>query len=209
MQVGTKKEGKHERGQENDKSKKLKSECMWKIATWNVRGIQGKEDELEAEFEDIGLELLAITETKKKGEGSTRTKNDHLLIYSGVEKNRRAQSGVGCLISRRICESVYGWRNWSDRILSVEIKHLNNEIKTIIVVYGPNEDDNTETKDKFWEDLTMVTEEAKGIIIILGDFNGRVGRMDRMYKEVMGPFGENIRNNNDTQGRLKVAERNR
>ncbi|XP_044760185.1 uncharacterized protein LOC123317645 [Coccinella septempunctata] len=196
MQVGTKKEGKHERGQENDKSKKLKSECMWKIATWNVRGIQGKEDELEAEFEDIGLELLAITETKKKGEGSTRTKNDHLLIYSGVEKNRRAQSGVGCLISRRICESVYGWRNWSDRILSVEIKHLNNEIKTIIVVYGPNEDDNTETKDKFWEDLTMVTEEAKGIIIILGDFNGRVGRMDRMYKEVMGPFGKNIRNNN-------------
>lgn len=198
MEIKTTKTTKQIIGQRDGKSEKLrgKKEKISKIATWNIRSIQGKEDELEAEFESMELELLAITETKKKGEGSTTTKNGHLLIYSGVKNNMRAKAGVGCLINKRIAESVYRWKSWSERILSVELKDLNNEVKTIIVVYGPNEDNSTETKEQFWDELTTITEEAIGTVVILGDFNGRVGRRDSMYKEVMGPFGEDIRNNN-------------
>ena len=44
---------------------------MWNIATWNVRGLAGKENELigEWEFERKNLDILGITETKKKGSG--------------------------------------------------------------------------------------------------------------------------------------------
>ncbi|XP_044766617.1 craniofacial development protein 2-like [Coccinella septempunctata] len=168
---------------------------IWRIATWNVRSLQGKEEELEREFEEMGLEILAITETKKKGKGTVDTKNGHLVVYSGVNEEMRAMAGVGCMINKNITEHVNGWKGWSERILTVEIENK-DEMKTVIIVYGPNEDDNKQTKDSFWEDLTVVTERAKGTIIILGDFNSRVGKGDRMFESVMGPFGEETRNNN-------------
>ena len=39
------------------------------IGTWNTRSLEGKEAELTEEFEKAELDLLGITETKKKGNG--------------------------------------------------------------------------------------------------------------------------------------------
>ena len=41
---------------------------IWRIGTWNVRGLTGKENELADEFDKASLDILAITETKKKTE---------------------------------------------------------------------------------------------------------------------------------------------
>lgn len=169
---------------------------MWKIGTWNVRSLQGKEHELEEEFEKIELEVLAITETKKKGQGMIKTEKGHVLIFSGVPKHKRAAMGVACLIHAKAAEQVYNWKGWTERILSVELRNKNKDIKTVIIVYGPNEDDTAENKNKFWEDLTTITEGAKGKIFILGDFNSRVGKKDITYNTILGKHGENIRNNN-------------
>lgn len=38
----------------------------WSFGEWNVRGLNGKEEELWQEFEDLKLSVLAITETKEK-----------------------------------------------------------------------------------------------------------------------------------------------
>ena len=39
---------------------------VWRIGTWNVRGMKHKEEELEHEFELAGLEVLVATETKEE-----------------------------------------------------------------------------------------------------------------------------------------------
>ncbi|KAK9738515.1 hypothetical protein QE152_g9851 [Popillia japonica] len=55
--------------------------------------------------------------------------------------------------------------NQSIKNENVQIKKENEgreeQRKTIIAVYGPNEDDKAENKDKFWEELTIAVEEAK------------------------------------------------
>lgn len=38
----------------------------WKLGAWNIRSIQGKEIELINEFEEANVEIMAISETKKK-----------------------------------------------------------------------------------------------------------------------------------------------
>lgn len=38
----------------------------WRIGTWNVRGINGKEDELNEEYEKVRMDILGITERKGK-----------------------------------------------------------------------------------------------------------------------------------------------
>lgn len=169
---------------------------VWKIGTWNVKSINGKENELTQEFEEMGLDILAISETKKKGTGLKELDNGHLLIYSGVEHNTRAAGGVGCLIHHKFYQRVNKWEAISERILTVEINNPDGKIMTFICVYGPNEDEKAEVKDKFWEELTAVTEGSKGTIYVLGDFNSRVGKRDNMYKRILGPYGEEHRNNN-------------
>ena len=91
---------------------------------------------------------------------------------------------------------IQRWENISERLLLVEIRDTSNEYISIIIVYGPNEDDKAEAKDKFWEDLSLTTEEAKGSIYIAGDFNSRVGQRDNIYNKSMGKYGKKIRNSN-------------
>ena len=42
-----------------------KDQDDWNIATMNVRGLTGKENELIGEFERENLDILGITETKR------------------------------------------------------------------------------------------------------------------------------------------------
>ena len=39
---------------------------IWRIGMWNIRSINGKEEELISEFEKETLDILGIAETKKK-----------------------------------------------------------------------------------------------------------------------------------------------
>ena len=45
-------------------------------------GIQNKKEELENEFKLAGIDVLIITETKKKGKTIRKTINEH-VIFSG------------------------------------------------------------------------------------------------------------------------------
>lgn len=55
---GNKLTKKHENG--NDFVKVLNRKA-WKICTWNIKSINGKENELTQEFEEAGLEILATS----------------------------------------------------------------------------------------------------------------------------------------------------
>ena len=63
------------------------------IGTWNVRGLNSKEPELVQEFKKNKLQLLGITETKKKGQGFQRFENNHILMNSGVVKTGELEAG--------------------------------------------------------------------------------------------------------------------
>jgi len=73
---------------------------------------------------------------------------------------------------------------------------MENKIKTIIGVYGPSEDALKANNEEFWNKLKEETDKSKGEIYILGDLNGRVGRRDENYRDPIGRYGEQHRNNN-------------
>lgn len=89
---------------------------MWKVATWNIRGRRGKEQELVQEFENAKLDVLAICETKKEGKGELETDGRHLMIFSGVEQVSRDKKG-GCIIRQEGNGDAIGTREkneWSN-----------------------------------------------------------------------------------------------
>jgi hypothetical protein len=90
---------------------------------------------------------------------------------------------------------MLGWTYISERIIKIKAKDAENPI-TIIITYGPNEDEETEEKDKFWENMTLTVEKSNGIVLVIGDLNGSVGIKNNTTMEVIGKHGEHIRNGN-------------
>lgn len=166
------------------------------IGTWNIRSMKNKEIELAQEFEKSQVQLLAITETKTKGQGSLELEGGHLLIYSGVPQNLRAEAGVACLVRKDIKTKIKAWSYISERILTVELIRSETVKETIVVVYGPSEDEKAILKDEFWEKLQTTLDNSKGKIYILGDLNARVGRNNSGIEDILGIFGEPTINSN-------------
>lgn len=62
--------------------------------------------------------------------------------------------------------------------------------------YCPNEDSKVEEKDEFLEQVSIITDDSKNKLIIMGDLNDRVGTKDVKSGEVLGAYGETSRNSN-------------
>lgn len=177
---------------------KKESKANWKIATWNVRGLGGKEQELIENLENTNIEIVAITETKKKGKGNQILQNGDLLVYSGVEEKERAKAGVACLIKQSKIPEIRKWKSINERILTLEVGK-GKSLRTIVVVYGPDENESKNEKDKFWYILQETYENKRGKLIMAGDFNARVGKDADKWKGVIGKHGEDKQNNNGTR----------
>jgi len=65
----------------------------FKYATWNIRGLGDKEEELDKKLNENNIKISVITESKKKLQGTKETEHSK-VIYSGVDRHTRGQSGV-------------------------------------------------------------------------------------------------------------------
>lgn len=86
-----------------------------KLGTWNIRSLNGKENERMLEFENAQLDILALSETKKKGQGLKKN-GGHILVHSGVPVEKRAAEGVASIINKKFKEFN------SERILKLEVQ---------------------------------------------------------------------------------------
>lgn len=166
-----------------------------KIGTWNVRGSKGKEVEIVEEMIKADIDYLGITETKRKGKGLERIHRGYWLYAVGVEQGVHAQAGVGFIVREDRINNITEVKYKNERVMKINMK-LGKQPITILVVYGPNEDEDVETKNKFYEELQEEVDNAMYEIIIMGDLNGRVGKNNRGIEEYLGKHGEQVQNTN-------------
>lgn len=163
------------------------------IGTWNIQGIAGKIELIAKEAKNLNMEIIALTETKKKGSG-TDIIGDYIHIYSGVPKDHRAKRGVSLLINKKWKNKITNWEPINENILKISLNVFQTDI--IIAVYALSDDQPVTKKDKFFAELDVVISdiESSREVILLGDFNGRTGR--HKNSKVVGPFGEEAVNDN-------------
>ena len=171
-------------------------------ANWNVRTLYsaihiredgtvkltGKEpqkiDDLCEVLGQHNITLAAISEHRWRGEG-TYTVNEHWkFVYSGLPLDApKAQSGVGFMLH----SSLWGaWRDAGEfchaegaRLLKIRLK-IAGRFFSVISVYAPTFQCSDAEKDRFYDDLNALVSavEAKDELIVMGDFNARVGIKD-------------------------------
>lgn len=176
-------------------SSKNKRKHKQHIATLNVRSLKTHESliELENALETINCQILGLSEVRKTDERIEEYEN-YILYY---KNEKPGLYGVGFLIKKYLKNNIIEFKGISDRIavLNIELPG-HNQPTSIIQVYAPTEVAKDEIKDAFYEDLKATIENSYSTIIILGDFNGQIGKREQSEEDILGPFTTGRRNDN-------------
>lgn len=146
------------------------------------------------EIEKMNLDIVILTETKKKGIGQ-ETYGNYIHLWSGVPKSEQGKSGVSILVKKKWTRMIQTWEEINHRILKIRIK-IHEQMLTIIGVYAINDNVRAEEKEEFFnildEQIESVSKQSE--LIIIGDLNSRVGKKDNDH--TLGKYGEETVNDN-------------
>jgi exonuclease III len=123
-----------------------------KVATWNVKRIAEKMEELQTELLKGKIDIAIITETKKKKKDQ-KTGN-YAIIYCGVPANQWASSGVAIAIRKGWKQKIQDYTWISDRVIETRIQVMNRNF-TIVGVYGLVEGKEQDTEE-FYRELQQI-----------------------------------------------------
>lgn len=167
------------------------------IATWNVRTLhdsdtashaQRRTAVIEEQLDRLNVDIAALSETHLLGEGSLIEQN-YTFFWKGYPEDGRRMHGVGFAIKNEIVNSLQQLPHGiSERLMTLKYQVANGNNVNIISAYAPTLDSDLEVKDLFYEELNNILERVprKEHIILLGDFNARVGKADDIWPEVIG-----------------------
>lgn len=174
------------------------------VATWNVRTMLDGENRPERRTALIGRELLqagidiaALQETRMEAQGQLQ-EADYTFFWIGNSTGPRT-AGVALAIRNTIAKQLESLpKGISPRIMTLRVPLEKKRYITLVNVYAPTMTYSNEEKDAFYQELTQVVQRVprEDKILILGDFNARVGTDWETYTEVIGKFGKGMKNSN-------------
>ena len=173
----------------------LKPKEKTKIVCWNVRTLYqtGKLTQVVREFQNYGLDILGVCETRWTGSGQRALASGHTIPYSGRLDGHHTE-GVALIMSREKEKTLIEWKPSGPRLLNARF----NSKFTVIVCYAPTEDAEEADKDAFYDQLQAVTDEVPthDLVMVLGDLNARPGNNNIGRDRVMGKHGIGTINDN-------------
>ncbi len=179
------------------------------MAAWNVRTLMdnNSSDRPERRTAIVGRELArydidiaALSETRLANSGQiVESGAGYTFFWSGRGENERREAGVGFAIKSHLVSKLASLPTAiNDRLMTLKLPLLGKKQATIVSVYAPTMTNPDDVKDKFYEDLDSVisTTPNSDKLIILGDFNARVGKDHHSWKGVLGNHGVGNCNSN-------------
>ena len=156
------------------------------------------------ELSRLNIDIAALSEVRFPDTGSLKEQGaGYTLYWSGKPQGERRLSGVGFMIRNTIVSKLENLpTGHSDRIISMRLPLRKKQFVTLFCVYAPTLQADPADKDKFYTDLRNLVRNTPAddkVVILLGDFNARVGRDSEAWKGVLGKHG--VGNCNDN-GRL-------
>lgn len=180
---------------------------------WNVRtlldreGIERPERRTALVAMELGkyrIDIAALSETRFSESGSLDDMN-YTFFWSGKPHGVRREAGVGFAIRKDIVAKLTEMpKAVNDRIMTMRMPLVKKGNATLINVYAPTMTNPDETKETFYNQLRRTLRDIPRTdkLILMGDFNARVGRDYEKWPTVMGRHGIG---NCNTNGELLLA----
>ena len=179
------------------------------IGCWNVRtllDLQTSNSHPERRSALVAIELhqydmgiVALSETRLANEGQfAELSGAYTFFWSSRGRECKRESGVAFAVKTFIAVGLEELPSGvCDRIVTMRLPLLKGRFVTLVNVYAPTMDSSEEDKVSFYLSLHVVVQKVPPAdkIIILGDFNARVGR-DFETWTVLGRHGVGKCNSN-------------
>jgi len=194
----------------NTKTKKKTRIIPLKLGTWNVRTLldrdisdrpQRRTALIASELARYNIDIAALSETRFAGEGELCERGSgYTFFWSGRDAEQKRESGVGFAVRTSLVNKLDGLpKGVNDRLMTVRLPLFHGrKHATFISAYAPTMTNVAEVKDKFYEDLHSVISSVpkSDKLILLGDFNARVGSDSKSWDGIIGKFGVGACNSN-------------
>ena len=149
----------------------------------------GRTAQIMKEMERYSVSILGVSEMRWTDSGLMTLNSGETVCYSGRTDGKH-QEGVGIIMDREAKKSVLGWEPVNSRTISA--RYFSRYVKTTIVqCYAPKEQALEEDKDLFFGILQEQIDKTPqhDILILMGDFNAKVGSDNTGYASCMGKEG--------------------
>ena len=148
---------------------------FWRIATFNVRGINEKFKfhEIVTWLEDNNIDIACLTETKISEQTAVSRMKLHPNWISSwsIEENHSKGTGIGLLFKKSIGCHVFSWTKTPGRAITATLKFKGKTNISVVGIYGPaNYADKKSVKKMILSDC-LSSIKSNHHIIALGDFN--------------------------------------
>lgn len=144
----------------------------------------------------LGIDIVALQETRLSESGNIKER-DFTFFWHGKSCGETREHGVGFAVRNKLLKSIIPPSDGTERILKLQLQTETGPV-SIISVYAPTLTATSESKDKFYDDLSKVVSETpeEQHLFILGDFNARVGSDHKSWPLCLGQFGVGKINDN-------------
>ena len=189
------------------------------IGSWNIRTLLDNDNLPRRRTAVVAHELLrynidicALAETRFHGEDSLEeTGEGYTFFWKGVEPGNIRQHGVGFAIKtallRNMGETPVGI---NERLMTWRIPLVKGRYATLVSAYAPTLAANADTKEAFYDTLNLTLDRIpkQDKILLLGDFNARVGTDRNIWPGIIGRHGTGKCNSNGTRLLTLCAQHN-
>ena len=177
------------------------------FGSWNVRTLQDNNDAPERKTAVVALELskynidiAALSETRLPGISQFKEeKGGYVFFTSGKSPDEPRLSGVGFAVKSELASSLQSLpKGLSDRIMTLTLELELDTRVTLVSCYAPTMNRPVQEKDDFYQHLREVIScvRHKDKLILMGDFNARVGTDSQTWGGVLGRHGVGKMNDN-------------
>lgn len=173
------------------------------VASWNVRTLLDLKDNINRperrtalithELARLKIDVAALSETRLSGEGNiNETCTGYTVFWKGKEDGEHRIHGVGFAVRTSLVKEHHlAPIAINERLMTLRIPLFRDRYLTLISSYAPTLNDDEDSKNRFYHQLNTVLTKvpATDKLLLLGDFNARVGRDNRLWENVMGSQG--------------------
>ncbi|PZC80141.1 hypothetical protein B5X24_HaOG215363 [Helicoverpa armigera] len=152
------------------------------------------------ELARYNIDIAAISETHLSDTGELCEQlGGYTYYWSGRPASERAGSGVGFAIRNGLVRDLSELpKGVNDRLMTLRIPIASNKFAHLISVYAPTLPSADEDKETFYQQLKQTLENIPACdkIVLLGDFNARVGTEYDIWDGALGKHGVGKCNDN-------------
>lgn len=179
------------------------------VGAWNVRTLIDHNDTdrphrrtalVSRELDRFNIDIAALSETRLAGEGSlTEAGANYTFFWKGKDAEDRRIHGIGFAIKSSLVNHYnLAPTAINERLMTLRVPLPDNNHLTLISVSAPTLDSEEDLKGSFYTALnsTIQAVPSRDKLLVLGDFNARVGRDHRVWKGILGKQGLGSCNSN-------------